>query len=181
MTTGKLDAPLLVYFASLADYNAGRLHGRWVDLGQMTSTEDIHREIQSMLDKSEEPFAEEWAIHDYQNFHHLSLSEHLSLERLFIIAERSYEYGAVYLAFLDYHGISEGLQIDFQDEYRGTYKTRGEYVQEMAEISGRQINRESLGWLYHHIDWESAWQHLDSGGAYAIKIDFEKWAIFTPS
>ena len=55
-----------VYVASLADYNAGRLHGRWIDA--TLGAEHIQAETAAMLQESREPFAEEWAIHDYEGF-----------------------------------------------------------------------------------------------------------------
>ena len=48
-----------IYVASLADYNAGRLHGRWIDADQ--PIEVIREEIAEMLTESKEPIAEEWA------------------------------------------------------------------------------------------------------------------------
>ena len=55
-----------IYVASLADYNAGRLHGRWIRADQQA--EALHQEIAAMLAESQEPVAEDWAIHDYENF-----------------------------------------------------------------------------------------------------------------
>jgi len=42
-----------IYVASLADYNAGRLHGRWIDANQ--SADSIRDEIAQMLTESEDP------------------------------------------------------------------------------------------------------------------------------
>ena len=52
-----------IYVASLSDYNAGRLHGRWIDATQSADT--IREELSQMLAESQEPIAEEWAIHAY--------------------------------------------------------------------------------------------------------------------
>jgi len=51
-----------IYVASLSDYNAGRLHGAWIDATQ--DADEIEAEVQEMLAASPEPIAEEWAIHD---------------------------------------------------------------------------------------------------------------------
>lgn len=53
-----------IYVASLADYNAGRLHGEWIDADQ--DAEAIAEAVTAMLSRSREPIAEEWAIHDYE-------------------------------------------------------------------------------------------------------------------
>ncbi len=55
-----------IYVACLAAYNAGRLHGVWIEAEQ--SPEDIWSEVADMLAVSPEPCAEEWAIHDHEGF-----------------------------------------------------------------------------------------------------------------
>ena len=67
-----------IYIASLSDYNAGRLLGRWIDANQ--SAEKLHADIREMLAESKEPPAEEWAIHDYEGFGTLRLSEFASVD-----------------------------------------------------------------------------------------------------
>ena len=67
-----------IYVACLASYNAGTLHGEWIEASQ--SADEIHKEIQSMLRRSREPIAEEWAIHDYEYFGGYELSEWESID-----------------------------------------------------------------------------------------------------
>lgn len=62
-----------IYVASLSDYNTGRLHGIWIDADQ--DIEAIHFEVQAMLGASREPGVEEWAIHDFEDFGAVRLSE----------------------------------------------------------------------------------------------------------
>jgi antirestriction protein len=52
-----------IYAACLASYNAGTLHGEWIDAAD---TETMNDAIQAMLAASPEPGAEEYAIHDYE-------------------------------------------------------------------------------------------------------------------
>ena len=61
-----------IYVACLASYNAGILHGEWIDA---TDADTIREAIQEMLKRSPTPGAEEWAIHDYEGFGPLRLSE----------------------------------------------------------------------------------------------------------
>ena len=63
-----------IYVASLSDYNAGRLHGSWLDAAQ--DPEALLAGISEMLATSPEPIAEEWAIHDYEGFCGAALSEY---------------------------------------------------------------------------------------------------------
>jgi antirestriction protein len=62
-----------IYVASLADYNAGRLHGTWIDADR--PAHEIRAKVARMLAASREPMAEEWAVHDYQGFPGCRLSE----------------------------------------------------------------------------------------------------------
>ena len=55
-----------IFVACLAAYNDGHLHGAWIDATQ--DPLQIHEEIQEMLDESPVEDAEEWAIHDKENF-----------------------------------------------------------------------------------------------------------------
>ena len=69
-----------IYAACLASYNAGRLHGKWIDANQ--DADEIHEEIQKMLAASPIPNAEEWAIHDHEGFHGLTIHEYEDIEKV---------------------------------------------------------------------------------------------------
>src|SRR4051794_38011437 len=83
-----------IYVASLADYNAGNLHGRWIDATQ--GADAIRREIAEILATSREPDAEEYAIHDYDNFHGLRLSECADIDRVAELAGLIVEHGPLF-------------------------------------------------------------------------------------
>lgn len=68
-----------IYAACLASYNAGSLHGEWIDA---TDADEIREGIENMLSESRQPIAEEWAIHDYENFGGLRLSEYADLDKV---------------------------------------------------------------------------------------------------
>ena len=88
-----------IYVACLSSYNSGVLHGKWItllddELIWDTNIEDyIQKEIDKMLKSSKMPFAEEWAIHDYDNF--IDLGEYPSIEQIsnyaYAIEEHGYE------------------------------------------------------------------------------------------
>ena len=58
-----------IYVACLASYNAGRLIGEWIT--PANDEEKLLAQIDKILKASPEPDAEEWAIHDYNNFPNL--------------------------------------------------------------------------------------------------------------
>ncbi len=64
-TTGAKSSPA-IFVASLADYNNGVLHGKWIDAAR--EPWEIQADINDILDSSRQPDAEEWAIHDYEQF-----------------------------------------------------------------------------------------------------------------
>jgi len=55
-----------IYVASLSDYNAGRLHGAWIDAD--SDVEVMEEEVADMLAKSRHQPAEDYAIHDHEGF-----------------------------------------------------------------------------------------------------------------
>lgn len=75
-----------IYVASLADYNNGVLHGKWIDAAR--EPWEIQADINDILDSSREPGAEEWAIHDYEQFGSWKVSEYESLEMVSLIAKK---------------------------------------------------------------------------------------------
>ena len=80
-----------IYVASLSDYNAGRLHGAWIDAA--VEPDVLTESINDMLRTSPEPGAEEWAIHDYEGFGPLRLGEYESLTTVSTIAQGIAENG----------------------------------------------------------------------------------------
>ncbi|MFX9180936.1 antirestriction protein ArdA, partial [Acinetobacter baumannii] len=80
MATAAFTETPRIYVACLAAYNNGILHGAWLDV-----TEDacaIWDGIAAMLAKSPVPDAEEWAIHDYEGFAGIRISEYEGIERI---------------------------------------------------------------------------------------------------
>lgn len=70
---------LRIYVACLAAYNAGKLHGKWLDVSDYHDADDLSEAVQQILKESPEPDAEEYAIHDTENCHGL-IGEHSSLQ-----------------------------------------------------------------------------------------------------
>ncbi len=125
-----------IYVASLADYNAGRLHGTWIDAAQ--DSEQIQAEIATMLERSREPVAEEWAIHDYEGFHGILLSEYESMERASQIANGISEYGATFGAWISICNRDDETIERFEEAFRGTFASREAYAEEIVDDFGYQ-------------------------------------------
>lgn len=125
-----------IYVASLSDYNAGRLHGTWINAAQ--DPDEIHAAIASMLQRSPEPTAEEWALHDYDGFYGLPLSEHESVQRVSTIARGIATHGAAFAAWITICAQDEETTDRFEDCYLGTFPSRKAYVEETVDDLGYQ-------------------------------------------
>jgi antirestriction protein len=148
-----VDAPR-IYVASLADYNAGRLHGRWLDAAQ--EPEELEQQIQQMLSESEEEVAEEWAIHDYDNFGRLHLGEYESMETVSTLAKGITEHGQAFAAWAALAGAKEATNnpAEFNDAYLGEYESVEAFAEEELEDYGLTeiLDRAVPGSLRYYVD-----------------------------
>lgn len=122
----------IIYIASLADYNAGRLHGSW--LAADHSPEELQSATDAMLAESPEPGAGEWAIHDYDNFHGLQLDEYESLATISRLAVGIRTYGRLYALFAGWIGTSEATYEGFEQSYSGQWASADEFVSDWFDI-----------------------------------------------
>lgn len=124
-----------VYVASLADYNAGHLHGTWLDAAR--DVEDIESDVRGMLAASLEPIAEEWAIHDYEGFGELRLSEYESFETVSRVAIGIVEHGKAFAAWAAHVGIADVEALArFGDAYLGEWESLEDYAEQLLEDVG---------------------------------------------
>ncbi|MCI5091180.1 antirestriction protein ArdA [Phaeodactylibacter sp.] len=153
-----------IYIASLSDYNAGILHGKWVDVEGLTADE-IQEEINEILRTS--PYtkqygevAEEWAIHDFE-LGGIRISEYESLDTIVSIVEALAEHGE---AFAIYYNNVDNLEIasnNFEDAYLGEYDSFLDYATESFDELYAHSIPEGLS-IY--IDYEAYARDLDAEG-----------------
>jgi antirestriction protein len=155
------DAPR-IYVASLSDYNAGRLHGTWIDATQQA--EELHEEIHTMLAESTEEIAEEWAIHDYEGFGPLRLSEYESIDTVTRIAVGIAEHGIAFAHWAALVGTGDDELASFNDHYLGHWPSIGAYAAELVDDFGvqQELDRLTLPFReYIHIDIDALARDLD--------------------
>jgi antirestriction protein len=131
-----------IYVASLSDYNDGRLHGVWIDADQ--TAEELHAAIQEMLGRSMTPVAEEWAIHDYEGFGSIRLSEFEGMETVARIAAGIVEHGPAFSAFAEIVGTeTEDALRRFEDHFQGRYESMEKFAEQLADDLGwpEQLDR----------------------------------------
>jgi antirestriction protein len=161
-----------IYVACLASYNAGILHGAWIDANQ--DAESIHEDIRAMLERSLEPGAEEFAIHDYEGFAGLSLSEYEDIARVAEHAAMLEEHGEAWAAYVNHVGDHYATAEGFQDAYHGEYKSAEDFAYELAHEIGDVPEQ----WA-PYIDWEKYARDLEYGGDfYFAENGYESVFVF---
>ena len=132
-----------IYAASLSDYNAGRLHGTWIDADQ--DADDLASDIQTMLDESPTPFAEEWAIHDYEGFGPLRLREYEDLVTISRLGLGITEHGMAFAHWASVASTDRDELERFEDVYLGHADTVEAYAEQLLdELGYPQILEEAL-------------------------------------
>ena len=119
-----------IYVACLAAYNNGFLHGQWIEANQ--DAEDIHAEIQNMLGTSPVLGAEEWAIHDYEGFEGLHLSEYEDIEKVAEIAGFIEEYGEAWALYAEHVGLEYATKESFEDANQGEWDSEEDFAEDLA-------------------------------------------------
>lgn len=162
---------LRIYAASLADYNNGRLHGRWIDADQ--DADGIAADIAAMLAESPTPHAEEWAIHDYEGFGPVRIGEHVPVEQIATLAAGIDEHGPAFAAWVNNVGDIDEAADNFEDAYQGDwYESLAEYAEQLVdegifghidEAARRYFNFEALA---RDLAAEGYWRCPDTGAVF---------------
>ena len=158
-----------IYVACLASYNAGTLHGKWINANQ--DADDIAAEVTAMLAESPEPGAEEWAIHDSEGFYGLKLGESDSWEAVATLAASLAEHGPAYAAYIDCVGADYATSEGFEDAYRGNYDSEEGFGWEFyTDCNGDPTEKhgELAPYMHHAVN---AWSEdlFRNGGYDAIR------------
>ncbi|MCH6256807.1 antirestriction protein ArdA [Puniceicoccaceae bacterium K14] len=161
-----------IYVACLAAYNSGILHGKWIDTTQ--GIDGIWEELKAMLAASPEENAEEWAIHGYEGFGSLSLSEYEGIERvteLTSFIEEHDELGTDLLSHFcgDIEQAKQAL-----DNYLGCFESLADYARELTEET-----TEIPQHLEFYIDYEEMGRDIElNGDVFTIEKSYNEIHVF---
>lgn len=147
-----------IYVACLASYNNGVLHGEWINANQ--DADSIREEIAKILRTSKYPnvevtcpdcadstdptcatcnstgkvpSAEEYAIHDYEDFGGVTIGEYEPIDRVSEIAEMLAKHGEAFAKYADYVGIDYATEEDFEEAYAGEWDSEEAYTESTIE------------------------------------------------
>lgn len=132
-----------IYVASLSDYNAGILHGEWVNPGE--GAEATYEAITAMLADSPTTrrygdVAEEWAIHDYEHFGPIRLGEYESIERVCSIAEGIVAHGDAFAAWVANDESGDLSAETFEDQYLGEWGSEVDWGESLLDDFGIDLD-----------------------------------------
>lgn len=161
-----------IYIADLAAYNAGFLHGVWIDATLEIS--DIEEHVADMLAASPVPDAEEYAIHDYEGFEGYNLGAYVGIDTAHEVAQFIEEYPDYGAALLSHCGDLDEARKAADENYCGCYSSLAEYAQELTEQT-TEIPQN----LSHYINYEAMARDMEmSGDVFTIETGFEEVHIF---
>ncbi len=157
-----------IYVACLAAYNAGKLHGEWISADQ--ETHEIYADIKAMLEKSPEPHAEEWAVHDYEGFGSISLSEWPDIKRVSTLAKLIVAHGEAFSLWYQNQdgGNFENSELEdmFLEQWQGAFESETDFARNLLEELGQLT--EIPDWAQCYFDYESYARDLSVSGDYSF-------------
>lgn len=170
--TGPDDSTLRIYVACLAAYNAGHLHGRWIDATQ--DADAIRGEIEAMLRVSPIPLAEEFAIHDYEGFKGAKISHYTGIAEVADLAAFIEEHGKLGAELFQYFDGDMDEAAAALEDHAGQFKSLGHFAAELTEDSSDVPVHLAL-----YIDYDAMGRDMElSGDIFTIQTGFECVDVF---
>jgi antirestriction protein len=159
-----------IWVGSLADYNNGDLHGKWLDAAR--EPDEIHADIQTILAsgpaarRGEAP--EEWGIFDYEGFGSLRLGEYEAIENVARLAAGIIEHGPAFAAWAEATVPDEATSEGFAEAYCGHFDSVAAYAEQLVDdVEGEeQLEAAMPEWLrsYITIDYDALAHDMELGG-----------------
>ena len=156
--TNVSDSNPRIYVACLAAYNNGYLHGAWIDADQ--GADEIREEIAAMLARSPIEHAEEYAIHDYEGFEGVTISEYAGIDTLVRLGAFIAEHGALGAGLLEqFGGDMDQAESAFEDCYHGQFASLADYMEELTTESVTIPEA-----LRCYVDWQAMARDAEMAG-----------------
>ena len=161
-----------IYVADLAAYNAGYLHGIWIDA--TLEVAEMQEQINTLLSTSPVSDADEYAIHDFEGFGDYHLGEYAGLEAAHQIALFIQEYPDFGSALLNHFNDIEEAREMAENNYCGCYASLADHAQELTEETS-----EIPSHLQYYIDYEAMARDMEMGGEiFSIEVGYQEVHVF---
>ncbi len=186
--------PRRIYVASLHDYNAGRLHGVFIDLADYEDGDEIDEKVQAMLAASPEfkafpaggP-AEEYEIHDHEGWggldpRYMPWSTLIAIDKL--MDDRPPVAVAHWLSDYvspPYSAIEDELEDKFDEGYRGEWSSEAEFAADFVDNCGwAGLEPKQIEAFENYINWEGIAEALFAGDYESIPDPTGGIFVFEP-
>ncbi|VDC23113.1 antirestriction protein ArdA [Pseudogemmobacter humi] len=172
--TNVSDSTPRIYVACLAAYNSGYLHGAWIDADQ--DADQIRDEIAVMLARSPIEDAEEYAIHDYEGFEGVSISEYAGIDSVARMGAFIAEHGALGAGLLEqFSGDMDQAESTLEDCYHGQFASLADYMEELTTESVTIPEA-----LRYYVDWDAMARDAEMGGdLFTIETAHDEVHVFS--
>lgn len=161
-----------IYVADLAAYNAGHLHGIWIDA--TLDMDKIQEQIDKLLASSPVADCEEVAIHDYEGFGNYPLSEYESIPAVQQIACFIEAHDELGIGLLSNFGDLGEAEKALEEDYAGHYENVADFAEELTKETTEIPEN-----LTFYIDYERIGQDLEySGDIYTIQVSNREVHVF---
>jgi len=172
--TNVSDSTPRIYVACLVAYNNGYLHGAWIDANQ--DADEIRDEITAMLARSPIKGAEEYAIHDYEGFEGVTISEYAGIDTVARMGAFIAKHGALGAGLLEqFGGDMEQAETALQDCYHGQFASLADYMEELT-TEGVTIAEA----LRYYVDWQAMARDAEmAGDLFTIETAYGEVHVFS--
>lgn len=163
----------MIYVACLAAYNAGHLHGEWLDAAREPA--EIHEDIRGILDSSPVVSGGDFAIHDYEDFGAINISEYYGITEVSHLALLIDEHGDAFAAYASHVGIEYATEESFKDAYHGHWESEQAYAEHLFdEVYANEVPEH----LRFYIDYEAFARDIFIDGHYSVNASDSGVHIF---
>lgn len=160
-----------IYVACLASHNNGMLHGVWIDANQNAYA--IYDAVQTMLAGSPVSDAEEWAIHDYEGFEGVRLSEWEGFAEVSELAAFIAEHGERGAELINHIGSIDDARKALDEAYAGEYTSLADFAEELTEQSTEIPENIRL-----YIDFDRMARDIEINDVFTVETGFEQIHVF---
>jgi len=162
-----------VFVECVATQNSGGMHGFWVDLELINTTDDWEAVTKFLFSTSNQPNAEEYKITDHQIPQFVSLTDICTMIWFVQISSSiDSKQRDVYWAYCT-HTNNVASASEFEAAFQGVYNDEADFCYEQAKNSGSNDGRYS-----DYIDWERVWKGEFNCNGYWAEDVFGGVAIF---